>query len=337
MQRDKKKRIITNILKITVSVVLILILVFKSNIRQVLSSIAGLSAFAVFCIIAVHFSNVFASAVKWKVLLPGRSLGYLFKIVLEGNFYSTVLPGQLFGEAAKAAKVSTTGEGVQKAVSSVVVDKITGLIALCTLGFVGVIFTKERIPVVFTVGLVIGFALSVLALFAMRIPVLMRLIDRFFAFLARKFPKRSGLFQKIYEIFETWEEYSKQYKTLALSFLLGIIYQGLIVASCVVIAYFLGIGVSFFDWCWIMAVLSVVLLLPVSFAGIGLREGTIVGLLGILGIGNDPALTLSLILFGLHILAAAVGSVFMVLDMRQKKKGGAGGAPLGEGTGKNKS
>jgi hypothetical protein len=59
--------------------------------------------------------------------------------------------------------------------------------------------------------------------------------------------------------------------------------------------------------------MSLVLLLPISIGGIGLRDVTLVGMLGGFGIATDQALALSLALLGLQLAMVVVGAILMLL------------------------
>ena len=71
----------------------------------------------------------------------------------------------------------------------------------------------------------------------------------------------------------------------------------------------LGISLPFAHWAVVYACVSVLLLLPVSVAGLGLREGGYMGLLGLFGVASEPALSLSLVLFGFLLLGASAGLI----------------------------
>ena len=76
-----------------------------------------------------------------------------------------------------------------------------------------------------------------------------------------------------------------------------------------VIAYSFNLSISFIDWCWIWAILSLVLFLPITVAGLGLREGTLVGILGTFGVKPEIALALSFSLLGLQVALAILGGL----------------------------
>ena len=67
------------------------------------------------------------------------------------------------------------------------------------------------------------------------------------------------------------------------------------------------------DWCWIQAILSIMLLIPFSFGGLGIREGTLIGIFSYIGLLSEKALIISLTVFGLNIIIAIIGGLLELL------------------------
>lgn len=76
----------------------------------------------------------------------------------------------------------------------------------------------------------------------------------------------------------------------------------------------MDININFADWCWVFGVISLVVFLPITIGGIGLREGSFVILLGQLSVSSEKALALSLSIFGLQIIGGLTGGIidFMI-------------------------
>ena len=75
------------------------------------------------------------------------------------------------------------------------------------------------------------------------------------------------------------------------------------------IAHGLGLNLSYAVWAVVTGVVSVLVLLPITVAGLGLREATIVGLLGTMGVPAEKGLAISLTFFGFFLLGALAGAV----------------------------
>ncbi len=93
------------------------------------------------------------------------------------------------------------------------------------------------------------------------------------------------------------------------------------ITSGVVLARSLGIPIGLLDMGWIQAVISLASQLPFTMAdGLGVREVTIVALLGAFGISSERALALSFLIFTRSILIALMGgAIEAVVTLRNRR------------------
>ena len=108
---------------------------------------------------------------------------------------------------------------------------------------------------------------------------------------------------------EAWRFYLRRGDLLAYSLMLALVFQFLSTLTCATLAGGLGIVQPFSDWCWVLGVVSIAVVLPVTVGGIGLREGAFIALLGFLGVPAAQSLALSFTIFFLTICGAAVGGI----------------------------
>lgn len=100
------------------------------------------------------------------------------------------------------------------------------------------------------------------------------------------------------------------------SLLLGVVVQLAAVWINYRIGLELGVRVTISDWCWVFGIVSIASALPFSIGGIGIREGSLVGSLALLGVAAEKAMAVSIIVFSLLLAAAAIGGL---LDWRLGK------------------
>jgi uncharacterized membrane protein YbhN (UPF0104 family) len=103
--------------------------------------------------------------------------------------------------------------------------------------------------------------------------------------------------------------YARAPGPLVRAILLGLLFQAANVATVTVFATELGIPLDAFDLALVFSVVSLVVLLPLSIAGLGIREGTFAAILGLYGVGVSTSVALSLAVFSLQLLSACVGAV----------------------------
>jgi uncharacterized membrane protein YbhN (UPF0104 family) len=99
---------------------------------------------------------------------------------------------------------------------------------------------------------------------------------------------------------------------------LGFVLQGLIALGNYSIGRSFNISLSIIEWLAISAVISMVQLIPVTIAGLGLREGAFVGLLGLFGVSAEKAFALSITKFAFVIFLTVVMLILVTLISSRK-------------------
>jgi uncharacterized membrane protein YbhN (UPF0104 family) len=98
-------------------------------------------------------------------------------------------------------------------------------------------------------------------------------------------------------------------------FALAALNQMLPVAAIWVLASGLNIPLAALDIALITFISTLAATIPISFAGWGIREGTLVYLLGLYGVSSDAAFALS-VLYGLALTLSAAPGAFVLLRGR---------------------
>ena len=289
-------------IKICVSAAIIAYVFSVVDFSALVAALSRLSGGVLLIAVFLQFGSVLLNATKWNVLLPEFQWLTLVRFTFVGQLYALVLPGQLLGEAAKAYRLG--GEGAMARVaSSVVLDKVTGLVGLLLVTAYGLWVTSLAIP-----GYILFIVLfSAVILSALPFVILVQSFHHFLAsFLA--VAGRISLLRTSAVALESFikEEnvHARQPLRIVGSVFFGVLFQFLTVYITMFLAQHLGIEVRFGDWCWMFGVVSILVLLPVTVAGIGVRELSMIGLLSVFGISGAVALALSL-----NILANVSGCV----------------------------
>ena len=296
-KNSKLKSILGLTLKVGISAALLALVLSRVDLGEAIAAAAGLTPAAGVLATVVYFAAHAVNAAKLRVLLPGLSLWQAWRFTMIAVLFGTALPGQLAGDAVKAFRLARAAPDVGEvtaAVAAVAVDKIVGMFALLLLTALGLglnaaIFGQ---PVVIAAGVVTVLIPAALAVL-----------------LSAPLPAWLG---KWGQEFAAWRTVALTRGALLRSLALGIVFQMLSIAAFVILGRALGINLSITAWAVIVGLISVVLLVPVTVAGLGLREGSLVAVLAMLGEGTGPALALSFSLLALNLLGAGVG---LALDL----------------------
>ena len=282
-----------------------------SNVISTLAS-TKLNYFIFASILTIISQLIAAYRLKFFTSVQGMSLTavQVFEINLATAFYGLFLPGgNLTGGAIRFYKLSMNDKKIAEAFASLALDRITATIALC---IVGIVFWLIHVPsdseyiIISMAAILFMLILSVVILtIGKRILQVSRIID------LNKVSFIASSFRKFFDTIDRFRNYSIR----AIFFILGIsvISQILGVIVYYLLALSLGIEISFFAMGWIRCAVLLVVMIPISISGLGLREASLLFLLRPYGVQDDKALALSLAIFGATtVFIGVIGGLFEV-------------------------
>ncbi len=287
------------LLKLAVSIVL-LYLLLRSMDTALVAAILGrlpIAAIAVACALLVLQTLVLA--VRWWLVLAAIGVplkyGKIMPLTYMGVFFNQVLPTSFGGDAARMWQAYRTGVPTEAAVGSVLLERISGVIGLVVLTTLGVWYMGARIDnEVIRLGLLAMLPLTVLG--ASVLASLDRMPDRW-----RQLPLLKDLARLAVDSRRVLFAPATAIPLL----LLSILSHALTAIAVYTFAEGLQLDLSVWDCLALFPAVILVTLIPISFAGWGLREGAMVAFFSFAGVGPDTALALSLA-FGVTLLAAAL-------------------------------
>ena len=210
----------------------------------------------------------------------------------------------------RAYDTASLSKDATKSVVSVFADRMIGVFALALLAVIALIigyFSGQDVSFYLIPVLLVFFlcALGMLLIFNARLYRLMDKVLRFF-----RLDKAAVKLEEAYESFQLLRTVPG---VLLIAFLASLVLQINVILFYYFIGVSLGLGVSFLYFAMIVPVALVVLLVPFSINGIGIREGIFVYLLTGLGVENKDAIALSWLSFGLMLTQGIIGGVVFAL------------------------
>jgi|WetSurMetagenome_2_1015567.scaffolds.fasta_scaffold00026_54 glycosyltransferase 2 family protein len=306
------------------STTLFVYFVVKTNPQIILKAIGTISLPLYLLCFFLFIADTLLAAVKWKILMRSFSWFVLVRMTFISFFYSLIFPGQIAGEAAKAYILARNGSQPEKIFSSVAIDKVTGLIGILIVGLCGLVLGTPKAGGPLRIAVVSMLAGSIGLLVAFRVSGAEKFFTLVISFLHRYLRLSRKALETATNLFSAAKDTCRDASTLRWIFVISIVYQLVCVVVLSLIASNLRITISFLNLCWIFCVISIAVLIPVSVGGLGVREGGFVTLLGLYGIGNDKAMSLSIAVFGLNIIGGIIGALFAVVPKRRIRSPGGG-------------
>lgn len=300
--------------KALVSLALIWYLLSNTEFAAIYASLVSANPFWLLLALITLYIGKVLTTYRWQRLLMAQGIKIPFRnliaSVFVGQFFNSFLPTTVGGDAMRAYDTASQSKESMKSVMSVFSDRLIGVFALTLLAVIALI-----------IGLIIGEDVSFLVL-----PVIIvfavcffgvwlifddRLVLKLDAVLQRiKLVKIAGKMRKAYSSLATLKDNKR---ILLIAFLISLALQ----INVVLFYYFIGVSldieVSILYYFMIVPIALVVLLVPFSINGIGLREGVFVFLLTDLGVASQDAIALSVLSFLLTLTQALVGGIIFAL------------------------
>jgi uncharacterized protein (TIRG00374 family) len=258
-------------------------------------------------------SGSLVRAYRWGVLVWALGVratwGRLVGLMFVGAFFSQFLPTGVGGDAVKMYELSRTDGKAAAAISSVLVDRFSGLFVLFAIALLALAGSYDLvdpnvrilIAVVFA-GSLVGVALVLqrtwIEVWGRRLGV-----DRLLG--------RIKILRELYESLHLYGTAALLRATAA-----SVVWNFILILGYYLLGQAVGISLSLKYYLVFVPVISVLLMLP-SVGGLGVREGATVLLFGQVDVAESQALALALAyLVTLWTSALIGGIIYVVQGMR---------------------
>jgi len=203
------------------------------------------------------------------------------------------LPGSIAGEVAKGVTLALKEKAARAGlISSIVADKVVGLVALL------VVFDAACVAIYMTSGStpseVRHLAMLALVLTAVGAMATAGVLFVGSRQVAKRRPAEAGpLRRATRSLLDPMQDYIGQPRLLARAFALSLAVHAALIIGTYLSFRALGIGAGLVFAAIVYAVLQIVLMLPISISGIGLRDATLAVLFILYGLPAESGVALS--------------------------------------------
>ncbi len=299
--------------KIFLTLAIIGVLFARVDLRLMAQHLARANPAFLLLALALYFFAISLGAIKWRVVVRAQNLpasvGDLLTYSLVGLFFGNLLPSNVGGDVVRAYGLMRATGRAEAAAISVLVDRLMGLVAFLGAAVVmaalaAATLTRGSELEQIEIATVVAAALFIFAaalLFSRRVSKRIKNIFDL-APLARVRP----MAQRVYHALQV---YRHSYRALALN---------LALSACIVIvttlvwytlSLALGVSIPVLYFFLFNPLIAFVLLIPISFNGLGPKEATAVFFFGLAGVPAEIALAMSLIFHLIVILTSLPGGI----------------------------
>jgi uncharacterized protein (TIRG00374 family) len=308
------------LIKLTISSVLLGVLFWRVDRSAFLRSLHALPVPLLLGCGGLYILGYLISIIRWQRLLraEGIELG-LWRVGLvyfQGAFFNLFLPTLIGGDIVRGYFIYKLTRGHDASVASILVDRLTGFAALILLSLTALTFAYRTLNDPQVVFGVLGIA----ACFA---GVLCVVLNRWLTTRVSGVLAIIGLarFQaKLQGLVDALQRYRRHHRALAQAFVLSALLQALIIVTYYLIGVGLNLGVPLLYFFLFVPLITAIAMLPVSVAGLGVREGGVIYFFGKLGVDAATALGMSLVWFSLTLVVSSLGGLAFLIDAHTAKR-----------------
>ena len=323
-----RKRLL-DLAKVIVSLILIFLLLREIGWQETLEKLLQVHPGYLLAALVVALLGVVVRAYRWQVLLSALEievpLGQLTALYFIGFLFTNVLPTGFGGDPIRMYELSRYTHRTAESAGTVLADRFFGLIVLQAMAVVALAFGYQLVEpwmIGFTVLLFVG---SLVAVWLLLNRQLWQSLGERLKPLASLGQKQGSMPSKIVgqvgnlsivEGFKRFYGSLHGYNIASVGKTLGVslVFNILLITMNYLLGLSLGARVSIWYYFLFVPITSIVTILPVSFAGLGVREGAYILLFTQAGMPRETALSLSLLVYVISIFTPGlIGGIIYVL------------------------
>ena len=307
------KKVLLVVVKLALSVAFMVFLFRRIPAHEVAETLRHASGRGLALAAALMLASNLLGAFQWSRLLGAANIRIpLWKVCAYyhvGLFFNNFLPANIGGDFARVVDASRHSETRAAAFSTVVMDRAIGTLALAGLALVTTLPAIDRFHLSMAyLALVLFFVSSATLVWALLQPQFLALIERVLARigLGRLKPRLDHLARQ-FAAFRTRRALMLEVLAIA------VVVQVARIGVHVLVARAFGLHIALTYFFLFVPLLAVIVSLPISFNGIGVREGAGIVLFGWIGVSRTAAFSLQFTTYLVAVAVSLLGAlVFLV-------------------------
>lgn len=299
------------ILRIIISVCLLVFLFSKIDLHSIKTTFKNFNPVIYIFAVIILLVHQVLWAYAWKITLEEKNAKFkfsaIYRAVLTSYFFGTFLPSSLGPDIILTFNIGRSLSEKQHAPSSLLFIRIVNSAGILLVSGIALMLLPQTLVIR---HILILTWLLFLAVWIVYWIALHPFVRKIFEKILSKYPR---YFHIIYKIFHSFSTFGMDKKALIRIWTASLGMAFLKVLIDYTIAYSLGIRIPYIWFLALIPSVSFISLLPVSIAGLGVREGAYVGLFAMLGVSSAYSISISLTVFTLNILLCVIGGILYLV------------------------
>jgi len=251
------------------------------------------------------------SSLRWQLILEAEGaiipFRTLFTSYMIGMFVNNFMPTSIGGDVFKTYDIYRLTKDSSLSIFSVVFERFSGLVILIILAWIGVSSYLELLPASI---LGVWTSINIVCIF-----IFLCMINKSFGGLILRKIKIIRI-EKIVEIihlsYARLIGYNNKRVLLTKLIFISIPIQLIPIMIYKQISITMGVQLPFIFFLYTIPIIIFISLIPISFGGLGVREGSTVLIFSMAEVSTDVSLSISLIYLSITYLVSLIGGLFLI-------------------------
>lgn len=297
-------------IRIVVSFSLLALLFSRIDAGQLVSVLKNARVEIVAVVLLLEIALRLFVAFRWRVLLKKTHPSFGFpdavRVTFVANFLGQFLPGWVGIEAVRIYGMAKRTLDFAGSFTSVFMDRVFGMLSILVVACAGLYFAPEGLHPdikILVWGILLLAIVSITVLFH---PVTRQITE---AVLPAGVMRLIG--SKLGKLYTSIDEYKAWPATLVWSLLLATLFQVFRILVAYTAAIAIGVNPPILEFAALFPIVMLLVLLPISIAGLGIREVSFVYFYSTFGVMDEvSALAVSIVIFLSGLISTLPGAYF---------------------------
>lgn len=292
--------------KLAITGLLLLLILKNVNPQDTWQQLASVSPAMFALALALQIASNSVAAGRWFLIMKKigftRPFSFYLKSYFKGAFFNQGLPTSIGGDGLRVLDCSREGR-TEDSFYGVFIDRIIGLAGLLLLNIVALLYNRTILPEHITILL-----LSILLL------LLAGLVSLFFLRKIRFF-SRGRFLGHLGRLSERYYQVYSSPLSVIIQIGLSVTTHLFAMAAFYILGRAMGLDYPLSVYLVLVPPVVLLIILPVSLAGWGIREGALVGIFLLIGADKSRVVSFSL-LYGVTALTASLPGLLVYLNQK---------------------
>jgi uncharacterized protein (TIRG00374 family) len=246
----------------------------------------------------------------------------MIKINLISRFYGMLFPTSLGRGIARWYKVTQNKQGRLFFVEATIIERMTQNSTLLLFGLMSFFIWSSSMEIVeirsnpYVLFIIVSFV-------SLNLAGIIFFFNPKFNYIVKTVVKKVLSFfinqQKILSFFDKYKIERRSLSLLATLFMLSIIWQVTFICRMYLLFQALSVPLHLFDVAWMSCLVLLLQMIPITFAGLGLREGAYAYLVTIFNVNPEKGALIGILFFSQLLFIGLIGWVLEVTEHPSKK------------------